>query len=68
MLWGARLEPDEAVAVPQDRFVHVFVAIGRARLGDANLDAGDAARLTDAGEMPLSAGDRGAEVLIWATD
>ena len=31
------------------------------------LETGDAARLTEAGDPELVAGDRGAEVLIWAT-
>ena len=68
VLWGGRLGTGETVAVPADPFVHVFVAVGTARLGDdVALGAGDAARLTDAGELPLTAGDDGAEVLIWAT-
>jgi hypothetical protein len=67
VLWGGRLQPGEVVTVPPDPFVHVFVAVGSARLGDSALDAGDAARLTDAGVLPLAAGDDGAEVLIWAT-
>ena len=31
------------------------------------LATGDAARLTDAGSLDLTAGDDGAEVLVWAT-
>ncbi len=68
VLWGGRLQPGEQVTVPDDRHVHVFVPVGSADLaGGGVLEAGDAARLTEAGEPGLVAGDRGAEVLIWAT-
>ena len=67
VLWGGRLAPGEVVAVPQDQFVHVFVAVGSAELGDTALETGDAARLTEAGALDLTAGADGAEVLIWAT-
>jgi len=68
VLWGGRLQSGETVTVPDDRHVHVFVPVGTAHLdGGGELDTGDAARLTDAGDPDLVAGDRGAEVLIWAT-
>jgi redox-sensitive bicupin YhaK (pirin superfamily) len=67
VLWGGRLQPGETVAVPNAPHVHVFVAVGVARLGTESLTAGDAARLTDAGAIDLTAGDEGAEVLVWAT-
>jgi redox-sensitive bicupin YhaK (pirin superfamily) len=67
VLYGGRLQPGETVAVPQDRHVHVFVPRGAADLDQAGrLDTGDAARLTDAGPLGLTAGAQGAEVLIWA--
>ena len=71
VLYGGRLRPGETVTIPDDRHVHVFVPIGSAALqggerGD-HLAAGDAARLTAAGELSLTAGDDGAEVLVWAT-
>jgi redox-sensitive bicupin YhaK (pirin superfamily) len=68
VLWGGRLGPGEAVAVPDDRHVHVFVPRGAATLeGAGALSTGDAVRLTGAGSPVLTAGDDGAEVLIWAT-
>lgn len=68
VLWGGRLGAGEAVEVPDDRHVHLFVARGEAALdGGGALDAGDAVRLTGAGDPRLVAGDDGAEVLIWAT-
>jgi redox-sensitive bicupin YhaK (pirin superfamily) len=68
VLWGGRLQPGEAVEVPDGGHVHVFVALGSAELaGAGNLDEGDAARLTAAGPLGLVAGPKGAEVLIWVT-
>ena len=68
VLWGARLAGGEAVAVPDDRHVHVFVPRGSGVLDGAGvLSTGDAVRLTGAGSPNLTAGSDGAEVLIWAT-
>ena len=68
VLWGGRLGAGETVTVPDDRHVHVFVPRGSAVLDQAGaLSSGDAARLTDAGGLDLTAGSDGAEVLIWAT-
>jgi quercetin 2,3-dioxygenase len=68
VLYGGRLRAGESVTVPDDRHVHVFVARGTADLEDAGtLGTGDAARLTEAGDLSLTAGAAGAEVLIWAT-
>ena len=69
VLWGGRLRPGEAVAVPEARHTHLFVALGEADLeGAGALTEGDAARLTAAGSPRLTAGPTGAEVLIWATE
>ncbi|HEY5874976.1 MAG TPA: pirin family protein [Ilumatobacteraceae bacterium] len=68
VLWGGRLTPGESVAVPDDHYVHLFVARGEANLeGAGELATGDAVRLTAAGSPQLTAGPAGAEVLIWAT-
>jgi redox-sensitive bicupin YhaK (pirin superfamily) len=68
VLYGGRLRAGETVVVPDDRHVHVFVPVGAAELEHAGrLDTGDAARLTAAGELQLTAGPDGAEVLVWAT-
>jgi redox-sensitive bicupin YhaK (pirin superfamily) len=68
VLWGGRLEPGEAVVIPEAHHAHVFVARGQADIDGAGpLDEGDAARLTDAGGPQLTAGVAGAEVLVWAT-
>jgi quercetin 2,3-dioxygenase len=69
VLYGGRLQPGETVTVPDDRHVHVFVPRGAASLTDPDvaLTTGDAVRLTEAGDLRLTAGDDGAEVLIWAT-
>jgi quercetin 2,3-dioxygenase len=61
----ARLEPGDSVAVPDAPFVHVYVARGQVDLeAEELLDAGDAARLTAAGERRLGAA-KPSEVLIW---
>jgi redox-sensitive bicupin YhaK (pirin superfamily) len=68
VLWAGRLAPETAVALPDDRHVHVYVARGTADLeGSGPLRAGDAARLTDAGLLMVAAGPDGAELLVWAT-
>jgi redox-sensitive bicupin YhaK (pirin superfamily) len=64
-LYVSRLEPGEGVEVPDAPFVHVYVARGQVDLeAEGLLDAGDAARLTAAGERRLVA-TRPSEVLIW---
>lgn len=67
VLYGARLQPGASVTVPDDRHVHVFVALGSADLDGIALAQGAAARLTDGGTPTLAAGPDGAEVLVWAT-
>ena len=58
----------ETVSVPDAAHTHVFVALGSALLeGAGELAEGDAVRLTGAGSPLLTAGEAGAEVLIWAT-
>jgi redox-sensitive bicupin YhaK (pirin superfamily) len=68
VLWGGRLRAGETVSVPDARFTHVFMALGSADLeGAGALAEGDAARLTGVGSPRLTAGETGAEVLVWAT-
>ena len=68
-LWAGRLAAGERVAVPDARHVHLFVARGSAVLeGAGQLGEGDAVRLTAAGgDLGLTAGPAGAEVLLWET-
>ncbi|HNJ96963.1 MAG TPA: pirin family protein [Ilumatobacteraceae bacterium] len=70
VLWGARVPAGGSVTVPQAAYVHFFVAVGAGALDGAGaLSTGDAVRLTHAGDgLVFTAGDEGAEVLIWATD
>lgn len=63
----ARLADGETVTVPAAPFVHVFAARGSVQLGDEYLEQGDAARLTGAGEIELTA-TSDAEVIVWETD
>jgi redox-sensitive bicupin YhaK (pirin superfamily) len=68
VLWGGRLKPGEQVSVPDGRNAHLFVATGEVNLeGAGKLVEGDAARLVGAGSPALTAGNGGAEVLIWVT-
>lgn len=67
-LWAARLAPGERVEVPDAAFAHVFVAKGSVDFERHGLlTTGDAARLTTAGTPGITAGDDGAEILIWQT-
>ena len=70
VLWGGRLKPGETVRVPDAPFVHLYVVEGAANLDGAGaLGAGDAVRLTAAGDPVLTAdATSGAEVLIWEMD
>jgi quercetin 2,3-dioxygenase len=66
VLWGGRLQEGESVVLPDERFVHVFVARGAADLeGAGQLDEADAARLIAAGARTLTADVEGAELLVW---
>ena len=68
VLWGARLQIGESVAVPADPHVHLFVALGAGALDAAGeLGQGDAVRLTDAGSTTFTAAAAGTELLVWAT-
>ncbi|HMK62064.1 MAG TPA: pirin family protein [Acidimicrobiales bacterium] len=64
-LHAARLDPGQAVVVPDAPYVHLFVARGTADLEAAGvLGAGDAVRLTATGGRRLEALEP-AEVLVW---
>ena len=66
VLWAGRLKAGEQVRLPNAPFVHVFAAIGEVDLGaGGKLAAGDAARLTLAVGLTMTAGSEGAEVLVW---
>ena len=60
-----RLDPGDSVTVPGAPYAHVYLARGRMDLEDEGaLQAGDAARLTAAGQRRLTAAEP-SEVLIW---
>ena len=67
VLFAGRLAAGATDTIPDDPHVHVFVARGAATLGDVALGPGDAVRLRDAGALTVTAGEGGAEVLVWAT-
>lgn len=64
VLWVARLDAGETVAVPDAPRAHVFVARGEVAVDGRPLAEGDAARLTAAGPLPLEAA-MASEVVIW---
>ncbi|TJZ55657.1 pirin family protein [Streptomyces piniterrae] len=64
MLHLRRLADGERTAVPDAARVYVHVAHGAVRIGERRLDAGDAARITDADGLELT-GLGAAECLVW---
>lgn len=62
-----RLAASEQVVLPDDAYVHVFVAHGQVDVDDRMLGAGDAARLTRAGAVPVRAASA-AEIIVWQSD
>ncbi|MBK8574316.1 MAG: pirin family protein [Elusimicrobia bacterium] len=65
-LWAARLAPGAQVSVPESSHAHLFVATGEVELDHAGkLLQGDAARMSGAGQPKVTAGNDGAEILIW---
>ncbi len=66
VLWAARLGPGERVSLPDANFVHLYVAKGEVTADElGTLAGGDAARLTIAGKLSVTAGHGGAEILVW---
>jgi len=67
VMWVARLTDAGAVTLPDAPFVHLFVARGSVALAGDTLAEGDAARLTAAGPVEVTAlGD--AEIIVWESD
>ncbi|MGK5499214.1 pirin family protein [Streptomyces sp. URMC 125] len=60
-----RLGAGERTAVPDAPWVYVHVVRGGLRLDDELLEAGDAARITDAKRLEAAGEVSGTEVLIW---
>ena len=68
VLWGGRLPAGTTVELPADEHVHVFVALGDGSLdNDTVLSTGDGVRITGPQARRFTAGDDGAELLVWAT-
>jgi redox-sensitive bicupin YhaK (pirin superfamily) len=69
VLWAGRLKAGETVKLPDAPFVHLYVADKDVEVEAAgHLDQGDAARISFAGPLTVTAGAEGAEVLIWEMD
>jgi quercetin 2,3-dioxygenase len=67
VMWVARMGVQEQASLPDAAFVHLFVARGSVRLDGHELAAGDAARLTDAGPLPVLANEV-TEIIVWESD
>jgi redox-sensitive bicupin YhaK (pirin superfamily) len=66
MLHVRRLAAGERTAVPDGAYLYVHVVRGSVRLDAEQLDAGDAARVTDARDMEaVAVAATGAELLVW---
>lgn len=65
MLHVRRLAEGERTAVPDSPKVYVHVVAGEVRLGDEELAAGDAARISGEAGLELVGGGGAAEVLMW---
>ena len=70
VLWGGKLKPGELATIPDAPFIHLYVANGAVELeGSGALQTGDAARLSAAGSLRITANSKtGAEVLIWESN
>ncbi|UVE93727.1 pirin-like bicupin family protein [Dietzia sp. B32] len=65
-LLAARLDPGRSVQLPDAPYLHLYVPLGSVALeGEGVLDTGDAARMTASGGRRVTAGDHGAEILVW---
>jgi redox-sensitive bicupin YhaK (pirin superfamily) len=67
VLWAGHLTPGTAFSLPAAPHVHCFVARGAITIDDEELKEGDALRGTDLGACAGSAGENGAELLVWET-
>jgi len=68
VLYAVRPGAGGEVDIPEAPHVHVFVARGRVGLDGHELEAGDAARLTDCPSVTVESEASDTALLIWATD
>ncbi|MCD2262074.1 pirin family protein [Dietzia aurantiaca] len=65
-LLASRLAPGRSVQLPDAPYLHLYVPVGSVALeGEGVLATGDAARMTASGGRRVTAGDSGAEILVW---
>ncbi|MET0999975.1 MAG: pirin family protein [Marmoricola sp.] len=64
-LYAADLAVGQRLMLPEARRLHVFVARGRAMLGERLLRPGDAARLVDEGGRPVTA-EEDTHLVVWS--
>ncbi len=65
----ARMRIGQSVDVPENRYVHVYIARGSAMLngrqGGEALSEGDAARITDSADLSVTAHSSSVEIIVW---
>ncbi|MEQ8718147.1 MAG: pirin family protein [Acidimicrobiales bacterium] len=66
-LRAARMTAGDTFAVPEDPYVHLFVARGAVTVGETMLAEGDAVRLTSATGLDVTASGS-SEILLWSSD
>ena len=65
-LWAGQFSGAEKLELPRAPFVHLYVPKGRVTLASGEtLETGDAARLSHAEGLQVTAGAEGAEILAW---
>ena len=65
-LLASRLAPGHTITLPDAPYLHLYVPVGSVALeGEGVLETGDAARMTASGGRRVTAGDDGAEILVW---
>lgn len=65
---AGRLRAGQTASIPVAPHVHLFVALGSARLDDEqDLSEGDAVRFAAEGPHAVTAGPEGTEIIVWAT-
>jgi redox-sensitive bicupin YhaK (pirin superfamily) len=65
-MYCARMQPGDAVEIPEAAYLHLFIPLGQVSLEDVGkLDSGDAVRFTGSGGERVTAVEP-SEILIWA--
>ena len=66
-MYVGHLSAGDTITLPAAPYVHLFVARGKITLTNNDLEAGDAARLTNANPVELTTITE-AEIIVWESD